>query len=253
MRVDVTLPKGWHEVDGIHLVKLAKLFLKYQAKPDFLVRCFFLFSGWKAVRRKEFVENGILYYWFELEKGKPFFVDVNIYHSLVNELEWISSEINLPKEMPVIKGFNSCNLKLYNVSLDEFLNADNYYSAFVNTNEIKYLDNLIAIFYRSRGETWNSEKLDELSRRFKSTPTAVKYAVFLWFSGVKSFFVQKYPYIFSGNSNSTASVSPEETILNLLSSLNNGDVTNNEKLFKTHVHECFYELNLKIEYSKPNK
>ncbi|NQU54156.1 MAG: hypothetical protein HQ522_16635 [Bacteroidetes bacterium] len=241
MRINLKLPKGWHEVDGINLVKLAKLFLKYQEKPDFLTRCFFLFSGWKILKHRELQENGKRYYWFKLHKGKPFFVDVDVFHSLVKELEWILENIKLPAGNPSIKYYKACNYKLYNVTLEEFLEADNFYNAFVTTGEAKFLNQLFGVFYKKKVDIvlyWVSKY--------------EKYAVFLWFSGVKNSLVNKYPYLFSGSSGSTTTSSPEESILNLLSSLNNGDVTNNEKLFKTHVHECFHELNMKIEHAPKN-
>jgi hypothetical protein len=233
MRIDVTLPKGWHEITGEELVKLAGMFLKYDKKPEFLTRCFFLLSGWKPLRIPNFIEDDKTQYWFKSGK-KKFYADIDIFHTMVKQLEWLLAGFKLPASMPTVRGYKSCNVKLYSVSLEDYLNADNLFNAFVSTNEAKYLNQLFSLFYKKkRWVAWASQPK--------------KYAVFLWFSGAKNMLVNKYPSLFYESPGSTGTVSAEETILNLLSALNNGDVTNNEKLFKTHVHECFHELNLKIE------
>ena len=235
MRVDLTLPKGWHEVKGDKLVKLAKLYMSHRAKPDFLSRCFFLFSGWKPLRKREIVVDGKNQYWFKKGKQK-FYIDADLFTTLVKKLEWVSTGISLPASMPPVRGFRHCNVKLYSVTLEDYLSADNYFNAFTQTGESRYLGKLFAVFYSRRHWFSRASKIQ-------------KYAVFLWFTGVKNYLVNKYPYIFSGNSGNTGIPSPDETILSLLSSLNNGNVTANKDIFKTHVHECFYELNLKIEHA----
>lgn len=251
MKVDVKLPKSWNQVTGQQMVKLASLFLKYQKKPDFLIQCFLLFSGWKVEYLKGFSENGKHYYWFSKKGINRFAVDTEVFRTLVNSLNWITEGFGLPASMPEIKDYQTCNVKLYNVTLDEFLNADNYYNAFAQTGTPGYLNRLVAVFYRRKGEKWDPELMEKRWNRFMQEPYEARYAVFMWFSGVKSFLVSKYPYIFSGNS--SGNISPDETILNLLSSLNNGDVTHNQQIFKTHVHECFHELNLKAELLERRK
>jgi hypothetical protein len=238
MEIHLILPKSWGDISGSHLVKLARLFLRHKTKPDFLTRCFFFFSGWKPLRKTEVNENGTTFYWFR-RGGQKFMVGMNIYTTLVQRLNWITSGFQLTASMPKIKGYTHCNLMLYSVPLEDYLNAENYYTHFAETNKMVALNGLFRTFYKKK--KW-----------FASASKAEKYAVFLWFSGVKHMLVNKYPYIFSSG-NSTGTASPEETILNLLSALNNGDVTNNEKLFKTHVHECFHELNMKIEQSQKTK
>jgi hypothetical protein len=239
MKIDLTLPSGWHQVEPGKLVQLARLFLSHCEKSDFLARCFFLFSGWKLMRRPQITIEGKKQYWFK--KGfLQFYIDADRFTFLVKKLEWITEGIALPAGLPEIKGFSHVNHRLYYVTLETFLEADNYYQAYIETQKFSYINQLFQQFYhRQRLFAWPSK--------------AEKYAVFLWFTGVKSFLAIKYPYIFTGSSGSEGGTSPEETILNLLSALNQGDVTNNKKIFKTHVHECFHELNLKIEHAPKTK
>jgi hypothetical protein len=239
MKIDLTLPSGWHQVAGRNLTGLAKLFLHHREKPDFLIRSFFLFSGWKPLRRPEFILDGKKQFWFKKEKQK-FYIDADVFISIVKNLEWITEGISLPAGLPVVSGFKNVNYKLYNVPLETFLEAENFYNAYVQTGKFSFINKLFYLFYtRKKLLAWPSK--------------AEKYAVFIWFTGIKGFLASKYPYIFSNSSGATGAVSPEETILNLLSSLNQGDVTANKEIFKTHVHECFHELNLKIEHAQKQK
>lgn len=241
MRIDLVLPKEWKEVQGKHLVKLARIFLKYQEKPEFLTQCFLLFSGWKILNRREFIEDNKTQYWFKSGNWK-FYINSDLFHSLVTSISFISDKIELPAGNPPIKGYKACNYKLYNVTLEEYLEADNFYNAFVSTKQYKYLGKMVAVLYKKKSHLV-----------FHRISRAEKYAVFIWFSGVKSLFVHKYPYLFTGGSGSASVESPEESILNLLSALNDGKPHDNERIFKTHVHECFHELNLKIENAETKK
>lgn len=240
LRIELNLPKKWQDIKSESLVPLARLFLRYQEKPDFLTRCFFLFSGWRVLQRREFVEDNRLQYWFasrhpeRSRRKEKFYIPVELFQSLVDELKFLSDKIELPAGNPQIKGYKACNHKLYNVSLEKFLEAENFFKAFAATGKGEYLTKLFKTLYVKKSRL-------VLHRATRSE----KYAVFLWFSGIKNFMVSKYPYLFAEGSG--VETDPEEAILNLLSALNDGKPHDNERIFRTHVHECFYELNYKIE------
>ncbi len=233
MRIDLNLPKKWQDIKAEDLVPLARLFLKYQEKPDFLTRCFLMFSGWNVLRRKEFVEDHRLQYWFG-KANQKFYIPVELFQSLVVQLMFLSETIELPAGNPKIKGYTACNHKLYNVSLETFLEAENFLSAFVSTGKHAFLTKLFKTLYVKKRRVI-----------FHRVTRYEKYAVFLWFSGVKHYMINKYPYLFAERTEVESN--PEEALLNLLSALNDGKPHDNERIFKTHVHECFYELNYKIE------
>jgi hypothetical protein len=239
LRIDLNLPKKWGDISGEKLLPLARLFLRYQERPDFLTRCFILFSEWQVLHRREFVADYKLQYWFRKDKQK-FHIPVELFQTLVDELKFLSEKIELPGGNPQIKGYKACNHKLYNVTLETFLEAENFLKAFVATGKGTYLSKLFKTLYVKKRRL----VLHRVTRY-------EKYAVFLWFSGVKNFMVNKYPYLFAEGNGVEAD--PEEAILNLLSALNDGKPHDNERIFRTHVHECFYELNYKIENAPKRK
>nr|WP_321357179.1 hypothetical protein [uncultured Draconibacterium sp.] len=233
LRIDLSLPKKWQDIKGKELVKLARIFLKRMEKPDFLIRCFLVFSGWKVLQWRDFFDEGKHQFWFKSGK-KKFYIDSGLFHTLVSTLNFLCEKIELPAGNPQIKGYKACNHKLYNVSLETFLEADNFFNAFASTGKGVFLNKLFRTLY-----TKKRRLLLHRATRYE------KYAVFLWFSGIKNFMVNKYPYLFAEGNGVEAD--PEEAILNLLSALNDGKPHDNERIFRTHVHECFYELNFKIE------
>ena len=232
MRIDLNLPKGWKDITGKQLVVLSNVFLKRMKKPDFMIRCFLVFSGWKILKRRDFREDGKRQFWFKSEK-QTFYIDSDLFHTLLSSLNFLTEKIELPAGNPQIKGYKSCNHKLYNVTLESFLEADNFFKAFSTTEKRVFLKKLFRVLYKKK--RWIV---------FHRVSMSEKYAVFLWFSGVKNYLVNKYPYLFSSGAGNS---DPEEEILSLLTSLNGGKPHDNERILKTHVHECFYELNLKIE------
>jgi hypothetical protein len=249
MRVDVTIPKKWGELNSAQLIGLSSLFLKYREKHDFLARCFLLLAGWKILRwRYSSDADGRRFYCFKRPGQKRFYLAADLFATVVKNVEWVTTTIALPGEMPQLKGFHPCDTELYGVSIEEYLKADNYFRAYYSTRKVEYLDTLVAVFYLRKREQYDGNRVDRRARRFRTKPMAFKYAVFLWFLAIPIMLKNKYPFVFSGGE--IDSQDPRETVMALLSSLNKGDVTANKEIFRTHVHECFYELDQRIQHSK---
>jgi len=249
MEIHLTLPKKWSDITPEQLRKLSMLFIRYQDKPEFLTRCFLLFSGWSIVRWRMWIKPDGLYFYFREPKAGVFSITSDLFRDLVNQIQWITKGFQTLPFVPALKGFRSPNLYLYNITLEQFLMAENFYNAFIETGDFRKLDRLLACLYCNSFEHLNVNKVAKtIGRRAISD----RYACFIWFSGVKSWLSNKYPYIFSA-SDSKEDAPPDAVVLNLLSSLNEGDITRNGKILKTRMHEAFHELNNKIEYSKSIK
>lgn len=239
------LPRSWHELTLKQIYAVSKLFIRNNGAKDFVVRFFMAITGWKLRRKKEVTEFGKSWYFFKAKGKSKFLVDGDLYADFVKSLEWIVSEINLISVLPEFGFFKPVDVRLYEVTLDEYLFLDSAFSAYVKTKQKKYLNRMLAIAYRTKGEQWNSNILDKKARWFWLVPFYKKYVIFIWFVGLKNWLKTEYPFIWQNSGSSE--ISHAQAILNLLSSLNNGDVTKNKELLKTHVHEAFYELNLKAE------
>jgi hypothetical protein len=249
MDIQLTLPKRWGDLKQGQLEKIAGIFLKYQDKPDFLTQCFFLFSGWRIVRGMMLPDNDGTYFFFKKKGEKVFCITSELFSQLVSNLQWIIAGFQVPSYVPAIRGFKTPTRLLYEITIGQFLTVENYYSGFVDKGDFKQLDKMLVCMYCNSFDNLNIEKA---AKRVRRRPISSRYASFLWFSGVKTWLRSKYPYVFSG-SGSDEQIAPDAVILNLLSSLNEGDITRNEKILKTRMHEAFFELNAKIEHSQSNK
>ena len=245
-RIDLKkLPEAWHQLTLDQVYAVSKLFIRNNGTKDFVVRFFMAISGWKLLRKKEFTEAGKSWYWFSAKRKGKFLVDGDLYTDFVKSLEWIVSDIKLISILPEFGWFKPVDVRLYEVTLDEYLFLDSAFTSYVKSTKVKYLNRMLAIVYRTKNETWNSNILNKKARWFWLVPFYKKYVIFIWYVGLKSFLKTEYPFVWQ--SSGSGEISQSQAVLNLLSSLNNGDVTKNKELFKTHVHEAFYELNLKAE------
>lgn len=166
---------------------------------------------------------------------------------IASALKWVNGDISL-MQSPVLDGCKTPDHRLYGVTLEQFITAEVAYSHFVSTRNIEALRMCTAALYPR--QRFSAEKLPAESMRMARLDSQLP-AIYLWFTGVKKYLADKYSYIFSDGRGGTQ-VGGSEIMLSMLSSLNGGDVTKNETLKATELHEVLYELNEKIKTSKRN-
>lgn len=251
MKIELTVPKGWSELTHSNLEYFSRLLLAGVNEVELLTRCFIQFSGLKLLHKDPTLIDDQLYYLFKYQKGSRFLLDVDRFAAMVSKIDYLVKEVHFFQNPERIGRYSGCNSMLYGVSLGEYLVADSYYSDYSLTHNEQSLDNMLAIFYRDRSESWDEgHNLEKWTRRFKRIPLHRKYIVYLWYTGVKAWLIDKYPYIFSGEANSQLSTPADEVVMGMLSSLNDGDITHNPQIKATEVHEVLFELNKRIETSQ---
>lgn len=247
MEINLKLPKRWSALTSDQVIKVARLMLHKREKPDFLVHCLLLLSGWKIVKWRMLVDGNRNYFYFKNPEKKVFCIGADVVANVVKTLEWILEEVTMLNFCPELKGRRTPNFMLYNISLKQYLLADNYYRGYVETNQWPELCRMAAVLYCHDPEVID---IEQESKRIMKMDEAQVYSVFIWFSGVKNWLRDQYPWIFVNSTDGSEFVAPAEVLLSMVSSLNGGDITRNKNVLNTMVHEALYELNLKIENSK---
>lgn len=248
--INITLPKSWFELKPGQIEGIARLFLRCSKQEDLLTQCFLFLSGWRIVRWRMFTDADGDNFFFRVKGRKAFCIPGDVYTTLVKKLQWILEFSYVPAYVPRIKGFDAPNKLLFGVSLEQYLMADNYFSHFVSAGYFPDLDKMIASLYCKNFQTLVTS---EAARKVAAlNPKHSRYASFIWFSGVKTWMHNKYPYIFSVSSE-TSHDTPDESIMKLLSALNGGDITRNRTIMQSPVHEALFELNQKLEHYKPTR
>ncbi len=247
-KIEVTLPRRWSDLKPGQLEAVSRLFLKYRDKKELLVHCFLLFSGWRMIRWRMVQLEGSDHFLFRRKKEAAFIAGTELLIGLVKQLEWITEGFWLPSYVPPIEGFQTPNRMLYGVTLEQYLMADDDYIRFVRSGEFHHLDRMLITLYCT---DFRDTDLEAASVRMARRPRHIRFAAFIWYTGAKMWMRQKYAYIYCGDHEQ--SQYPDEPILNILSILNGGDITRNQRILQTPVHEALFELNQKAEQVKPSK
>lgn len=244
-KIELAFPKSWIELSSEQICSIAGVLMQNRSKIDFLTRCFIILTG--VTLTKTVTEDPDEVTWFYFKKdGIRFRLSSDFILEAMKPISWLTENISLC-HCPKIGNYHSPDYRLFGVTVEEYLTADNFYVAYSRTKELQWLDRLITVLFRKPSESYDGDKLSEWKKRFNKTDLSTKYGVYLWFTSVKSWLRDKYPDLYSGDQSEPCS--PDETVLNLLASLNNGDVTANEMIMKSHIHEAFHLLNLKIQES----
>jgi hypothetical protein len=249
--LNLTIPQSWKELSEQQLVYISRLIAEKLPAAEILTRCAIHFTGLKLLRQNPVIikenQRDKLCYMFRYQKSKQtHFIDLETFADMVNHLTWIESGITLFKSLSQIKGYRSKNFKLYETTLEEYLVADNLYLAYTQTGKEEYINKLTAIFYRNEKDTWNEGKdLSRWEQRFKRVSLGEKYSVYLWFTGVKSWIIEKYPYVFTPSEGGP--IAPETSIMGILAALNEGDVVKNPVIKQTYLNEALDTLNRKAK------
>lgn len=242
--ISLKLPTSWDQLTPGQIEFYSLKALKNHDPVAVQTLCLIEFSGIKFSQR--LLAEDL----YEFKKGRAtFYVDADRFADMLSRLDFLLELPGLMDPPARIKGCDAPNARLFGVRLDEWFMADNFYSAYTATKEIEYLDQLIAVLYKKHGDQFNNgDDIQQRSRRFSKVPLHIKNWVFLWYTGVKMWVMQKYSYVFEGSGSSDTS--PDEVIMGVIRSLNGGNVGNNDKVKASEMHEALFDLNKSIEESK---
>lgn len=246
--IHLQAPRGWREITATQLLDIAKMYDEQLPEEEFLVRCLIALTGIVPIEKKVGVEASELLFYYSTPEGEEFSLTAAETASLAGQLRWVIDGVDLCKPPENIAGLQPVNARLFGVTLDEYLLADQLYGAYSQSKNIDTLNRFAAVFYRKNAAEWDERNYRRYCGAMVAVPKHAKTAVYIWFTGVKKWLQQKYPYLFSGADGGESSLpEPDEHILRLLTALNGGDVTKNRDILRTQVHEVFFALNFKLE------
>ena len=251
--VNIDLPKTWIDLSNSQLQFIAKLFVsdfsKYRNR--FLTHAFIFLSQVRIIG-KPFMDLYLL----KIKGQKSFELPVSHLTSLANSLQWLLEQVTEIKPLKRILFSFPVNYRLHNTVFEQFLTAENYYIAFSETRQEKYLNMLVASLYSKQLLPFNSKRIKARSKMFWLVPLHTKYTVFLWFSGFRWYMQQQCPDLFKEvtQGDSASKLIIKDHILSYLRGLTEGDVTKTKGVYKTDTWTALYELNEKAKQGqKTNK
>jgi hypothetical protein len=249
--IDLKIPERWEELSPEQVKYTGRLYNMKIDRCKMLVFAFLRFSGVQVCRvfKHDGKEPGRHHFRY---RGKKFSLYIDEFAAFCERLSFITEPGTGIMPPPAIKSFMAPDDRIFNLSLEEYLTADFQY---ISSNEYTRHENTVKIvsaLWRKKDERFEDKLIERRYRKFKNTDPDTITAVYVWWTGVKNYLRQEYPFIFSP-AGENAEVSPRDMVLGLLSAFNDGKPQDNDKILKTNVHEIFWELNKKIENQQKRK
>lgn len=271
--INLHLPK-WNELTRKQLLYICQLFRNRFDANTFRLEAFLNLTGVRTLLQK--IEKDQVYWAFK--KGK-----VNFWMTEL-ELAWFLREVNYLTEdcrltvnlfPSFLIGFRRywgpCR-ECRNLTWKEFIHAEGQFFAFNNCKPERksfFLNMLCSVLYRpqhndyhpmspnyngDRRQPFNDFIYPRRAKQFRLLPINKRYAVYTFYAGCRNAMVEAHPQVFKpGTISSEAPVSPVKGFIQLVSDLNQGDVTKNEQIFNSPAWDVLDLLERMIEKQKPVK
>lgn len=252
--VNFDIPTNWIQLSNAQLEFVSKLFLSEwaQVKYKFLTHALIRLSGLKILNKKTIRYEGKTKYLVKKKGENVFAISPGQLQAAASKLEWLLDEVQEVKPLSHILFTHPCNYRLYNTPFEQFLTAENFYTAFQQTKDPQYLNCLVATLYLRKGQTFDENLVKKRSRYFRFSRLHVKYTVFMWYSGFRWYLSKECPEIFS-KSGSGEPVKIKDHIMGMIRGLTDGDVTKNDLVQKVQTWDALYELNEKAKHIREMK
>jgi hypothetical protein len=239
---EVSLPTCWGDLTPENVYFVAKAKFEMPTKGHFMTQCLLHFMGLRPKKGIDISETCTALR-FNFSNGKEVVkIDAITVMTLLERIEWLNETFGLMK-CPNFKNYISPDYRMYNVSLEQFMNIDKLYSDFMNGHDSSLLHAFFNLLYKR-------------TKKAKNSPSEIeKMTVIYWFSGFKIWLREKYPYVFSGGygEDEYEETPVQEYLIGMIASLNEGRAADNNKIKKGDLHEMLYELNRKIEFAESQK
>lgn len=239
-KIEISFPRNWGELSEKQLLTISEMLLMTGKSEEYIqIWAFKYLSGLKIL---EAAGPGI----FQCRlKGRKFFLEswqIN-YHR--KKLAWITGQPIGVKPLSKLKGWYPVSETLEGYPFRLYLAAENYYQAYLYTEDGFYLRCLVSVLYSAK-TAWNDNETAKNQNKFKRCSPAELFAVFLWYNSIKQILADKFPYLFAPSA-PTENTTPDmrSHINNMLRVLTACDVTKMDAVLDTDTWYALYELNEK--------
>lgn len=236
--IRLKIPTTLYNLTQKELVFISRLFLMGYPETEFLVKAFLYLSNLKVVSYKPATDGAC---WYKLGKLRnPVLIDTDLLSTMAEKCRFLLDA----EEVRPIRWINfsrARHFRLYNATFDEYLMAENFYFAYIETKNEVHLNNLISVLYRRPWHCWNSGKIQARAKQFANVDPAVKNSVFMWYVGFRALVPKRCPKLFSGKK-STAKFDVRNYINGMVHQLSGGNITLNNQLLKQPVWSALEEL-----------
>lgn len=164
------------------------------------------------------------------------------------QLEYLSEPPGPMKCPSQLSGLYGPDPQLWTNTFEEYLMADRYYRAFSQTQDRSHLYGMAAVLWRKKDLPYSDKTLESNTRRIRrGAKLAELQAVYLWWTGVKLWLKEKYADLFTGSGDTETSADESDAVMNMLYAITDGRAHENDRVYKTPVHDVLHALNTKAK------
>lgn len=240
-KVEITVPRNFEEVTPKQLRFLASLQMAGETEENIWSKCFIRFAGIKPIT----TINDVCYLVKKDFKGY-FTMSVDDMAYFARQMKWLTKSYVGITPLKISR-FNPCDRLLRNTVFIQYLDAENYYQAFLHKKDPVYLDKLIATLFQTGMEYDNAKTAARAKRISRSRRNVEKYIVIIWMIGIKEFFSRKFKHLFARASGeeSDEPINMIEIMNNQVRALTDGDITKRKQVLSSSTWDALIELNEK--------
>lgn len=251
MKIELTAPKNYSELTEKQVRYIASLMVVGQTEDQIRTKCFIRFSGIVPV-----MSAGDNYY-FIRRKIKGFFA---LKHEEVayfsRKFDWILKKYKGIKPVQKYGRYLAPDELIRDTVFAQYLDAENYYQAYIFTKQRKYLVKIMAILYHKKGHVYNDKNAAAAEKYFSRNASEVDtMIVLMWMIGLKEAIAKKFDALFvraqkQDNENEVVPPDMFAIVTNQVRMLTEGDITKNKQVLSANTWDALTELNEKCKDNK---
>ena len=242
-RMAFTVPKGWGELKQEQLRKMLELLCMFSDRPDGILYAkmgaLLWFCDLEAVRH---TPGGWLCR--ENKTKKTFVLADGLLPSLMEALEWLEHPEDMSIRLEEIDGCKAADQWLRTLPFIRYIQAENYYQAYLQTHEEKKLQMMAQQLYDiPEGKTFSAEPAELLG-------------VLFWFMAIKKYYASVFTHFLkpvSDGQDAGTRQSQLEMTNAMIRLLSKGDVTKVKDIYNVDTWLALTELDALAKESEEFK
>ena len=246
--INLTVPQHYGEMTEKQVRYVAALQVAGMPEETIWLKCFTRFAGIKPLcqlkERYYFIKKGI---------KLPFSLQIDEINYFVKQISWLTQNYSGIAPVHISTKYFPCDKLLRDTVFVQYLDAENFYQAYLHTKQPIFLYKLMATLYQRKGE-YNNDISQRQIRKFSRASEEEKLLVIMWMTGIKSYFARKFKYLFEHVSEDDVN---DETppdmyaiIQNQIRMLTDGDITKRSQVLNSNTWNALEEMNQKAKEAK---
>lgn len=246
MIVKFELPKDWNDLDSWQLRNFS--WLLHSGKKGHL----FDFYALKTLLKLR---------WSNLRGFWKFFVllrQVSL-SDIKEHYQWVYNSTNLTKFIPFIKAkkqrLYSPSQHLYNLTIDEFSYAEDFYLGWLKTNDIEYIQYLTAVLYREfssfgKRSGFDYQEIEYRASQLTKLDIKTLLSIVKSYEGCRFSLANKFPAVFSSDHKKSAKIPLSSGFKKVILSLSGGKFGPHKHTKEINLYVFLHEYSSLIKQTK---